>query len=47
MVYGERFPECNECGKLVRFVLIKAAQHVGSNEHFYKITMPGHDFKKT
>jgi len=40
VVYCERFPHCNECGKLVRFVLVKAAQHVSSNPHFYKVTMP-------
>lgn len=46
VVYGDNFPQCNECGRLVRFVLVKPAQHVGSNQHFYKVTMPTHDPKK-
>ncbi len=33
-VYGKRFPPCNHCGHHVRFVLERAAQHIGSNEHF-------------
>jgi hypothetical protein len=33
-VYGKTFPPCNHCGKHPRFTLIRAAQHIGSNEHF-------------
>lgn len=33
-VYGKRFPPCNGCGRHPRFTLVKAAQHIESNEHF-------------
>jgi hypothetical protein len=33
-VYGKEFPPCNHCGKHPRFVLVKAAQHISSNENF-------------
>jgi len=33
-VYGKNFPPCNHCGHHPRFVLVKAAQHIASNEHF-------------
>jgi hypothetical protein len=33
-VYGKRFPPCNHCGHHVRFVLVRAAQHIIHNEHF-------------
>lgn len=32
-VYGKRFPPCHGC-KHPRFVLVRAAQHIDSNEHF-------------
>jgi hypothetical protein len=32
-VYGKKFPPCGECAH-PRFMLIRAAQHIGSNEHF-------------
>ncbi len=35
-VYGERFPPCNHCGENPRFHLVRAAQHITSNEHFKK-----------
>jgi len=35
-VYGKRFPPCNRCGPSVRFVLVRGAQHIDSNEHFRK-----------
>jgi hypothetical protein len=33
-VYGKKFPPCNHCGHHVRFVLVRAAQHIEHNEHF-------------
>jgi len=42
---GEKFPQCNRCSKLVRLVLVRAAQHAGSNQRFYKVGGPGHDSK--
>lgn len=33
-VYGKPFPPCNHCGHHVRFVLDRAAIHIGSHEHF-------------
>ncbi len=33
-VYGKPFPPCNNCGKHVRFVLERAAQHIEKNPHF-------------
>jgi hypothetical protein len=33
-VYDKIFPPCRHCGHGVRFVLVRAAQHIGSNEHF-------------
>ena len=35
-VYDEPFPPCSSCGPHPRFVLVKAAQHIHSNEHFKK-----------
>jgi hypothetical protein len=35
-VYGKKFPPCNHCRQHVRFVLVRAAQHIDSNEHFKK-----------
>ena len=32
-VYGKRFPPCRDCHH-PRFVLVRAAQHIESNEHF-------------
>jgi hypothetical protein len=34
-IYGKIFPPCGKC-KHPRFVLVKAAQHIESNEHFKK-----------
>ncbi len=42
-IYGETLPQCNDCGGRVRFILLRPAQHVRSNPHFYKVTMPGHE----
>jgi len=33
-VYGKTFPSCDDCGDHVRFILIRDAQQVSSNEHF-------------
>lgn len=33
-VYGKVFPPCNHCGRHVRFVLDRAAQHIEQNENF-------------
>lgn len=33
-VYGKKFPPCNHCGHNVRFVLVRAAQHIDSNDNF-------------
>lgn len=33
-IYGKTFPPCNHCGHHPRFTLVKAAQHIESNEHF-------------
>ncbi|HXX13591.1 MAG TPA: hypothetical protein VEJ47_01695 [Candidatus Eremiobacteraceae bacterium] len=33
-VHGKEFPVCNECGPHVRFVLVRAAHHVDTNQHF-------------
>jgi hypothetical protein len=33
-VYGKRFPPCNHCGHKVRFVLVRAAQHIDSHDSF-------------
>jgi len=33
-IAGKTFPLCNDCGELVRFVLMKHAKHVGRSEHF-------------
>jgi hypothetical protein len=33
-VFSDRFPACCSCGQDVRFVLVLAAQHVTSHEHF-------------
>lgn len=33
-VFGKKFPPCNGCGQHPKFVLIRAAQHIESNEHF-------------
>lgn len=32
-VYGKRFPPCRDCDH-PRFKLVRAAQHIESNEHF-------------
>jgi hypothetical protein len=32
-VYGKTFPPCRSCHH-PRFKLVRAAQHIGSNEHF-------------
>ncbi len=32
--YSNRFPRCRDCGQSVRFVLVRAAQHVTSHERF-------------
>ncbi len=34
VVYGKKFPPCNHCGKHPRFVLVRKAQHISSNEFF-------------
>jgi hypothetical protein len=34
-VYGKVFPPCRGC-KHPRFILVRSAQHVDSNEHFGK-----------
>ena len=31
---GERFPECHQCGELVRFSLLIAAHAIGRHTHF-------------
>jgi hypothetical protein len=33
-VYGKPFPPCNHCGHHVRFVLVRAAHHIESQENF-------------
>jgi hypothetical protein len=33
-VFGKRFPPCHHCGPSVRFLLVRAAQHIDSNEYF-------------
>jgi hypothetical protein len=33
-VYGKIFPPCKGCGNHPRFKLVRAAQHIESNEHF-------------
>lgn len=33
-VYSDRFPPCRDCKQEVRFVLMRAAQHVTSHEYF-------------
>ena len=33
-VYGKVFPPCNHCGHHVRFVLVRAAHHVATHDHF-------------
>lgn len=35
-VYDETFPPCNHCGDHPRFVLVRAAIHIRSNENFRK-----------
>jgi hypothetical protein len=32
-VYGKKFPPCGKCPH-PQFILVRAAQHIGSNEHF-------------
>jgi hypothetical protein len=34
VVYGKKFPPCNHCGNHPRFVLVRAAKHIDSSEHF-------------
>ena len=34
VVYGKKFPPCNHCGQHPRFVLVRAAKHIDSSEHF-------------
>ena len=34
VVLGEPFPPCNHCGHHPRFLMIRQAQHVLSNDHF-------------
>jgi hypothetical protein len=33
-VYGKTFPPCRHCGRGVRFVLDRGAQHIEQNEYF-------------
>jgi hypothetical protein len=33
-VYGKRFPPCNHCGHDVRFVLVRGARHIETDENF-------------
>ena len=33
-VYGGYFPPCKHCGADVRFILVRAAQHVAAHERF-------------
>ena len=33
-VYGHRFPPCNHCGDHPRFILVRAAIHVGAHKDF-------------
>lgn len=35
-VYGKPFPPCNTKGCHPTFTLVRAAQHIESNEHFKK-----------
>jgi hypothetical protein len=35
-VAGKQFPPCNHCGHKVRFVIVKAAVHIDSHQHFKK-----------
>ncbi len=35
-VFGKHFPPCNHCGHNVRFVLVRAAIHIDSDENFAK-----------
>ena len=34
MVFEKTFPPCRGCGKGVKFVLIRAAEHVDNNKNF-------------
>ncbi len=36
VVFGTRFPTCNHCGAHPRFVAVRLAQHIASNEHFLR-----------
>ncbi len=31
---GKRFPQCDECGDAVRFVLVRHARNIARQEHF-------------
>ena len=33
-VCGEHFPPCNHCGEQLRFILVLAAHHLATHEHF-------------
>ncbi len=33
-IAGKRFPACNECGELARFVLVRHAKDVNRHERF-------------
>ena len=33
-IYGKPFPPCNHCGHRVRFILMRAAQHISTHDHF-------------
>lgn len=42
IVHGAHFPACRHCGMHPRFVAVKLAQHVESNEHFATLVAHPH-----
>jgi hypothetical protein len=34
VVFGKRFPPCNQCGHYVRFILVKRARHIEQHDDF-------------
>ncbi len=42
IVHGGHFPACQHCGMHPRFVAVKLAQHIQSNEHFAAVRPQAH-----
>jgi hypothetical protein len=42
VVHGSHFPTCHHCGAHPRFVAVKLAQHIDSNEHFSLVRPTAH-----